>query len=207
MYIRALLYIALLAAAPAIAEETALNIKLIPGHPVHHENKQEAGMAMALWITPGRPGATDLMALCEELRLGAGLGYESGGLRLETIFVVPHKAMAIEGLYLPSDNTSESHALVRGKDMARASLDGILARAGIPPRILDEVGVEQEISCTPGEPSWVIAWTDLQPIGGEDLETVIERARQRFLTIHKSVLAYNGADQPLRAARRASHGG
>lgn len=207
MHIRFLVYMVMLAAGPAVAEEAALDVKLIPGHAVHHEAKQEAGVAMALWITPGTPRAPDLIELCEELRLGAGLGHESDGLRLEMIFVVPYKAMAIEGLYLPSDDTSDRRALIRGKDMSRASLDGIVARAGIPPRILDEAGVKQEISCSPSEPSWVVAWTDLQPIGEEDPEAVIERAEQRFLTIHQSVLACNGADLPIRAARRAGHGG
>ncbi len=206
MNIRVFTCVAMIAAAPAIAQEAALAIRLIPGHAVHHESK-EAGVAMALRITPGRPGATDLMAICEELRLAAGLDQESGGLRLETMFVVPYKAMAVEGLYLPSDATSQSHALVRGKDLARATLDDIVARAGIPPRLLDEAMVEQEISCTPGEPSWLIAWTDLQPIGEKEPQAVIARARQRFLAVHQSVVAYNGAEEPLRAARRAGRGG
>jgi hypothetical protein len=208
MDIRAFACIAMLTAAPAVAQEAALQIRLIPGHPVHHESEQEAGVAMALWITPGQPGATDLMELCEELRLAAGLRHERGdGLRLETIFVVPYKAMAVEGYYLPRDDTSGSNALLRGKDVARATLDGIVARAGIPSGLLDEAEVEHEISCAPGEPSWVITWTDLRPIGDEDPDAVIERAQQRFLAVHQSVLAHNAADQQLRAARRASDGG
>jgi hypothetical protein len=197
---------AMIAAVPAASQELGRKIELFPGHPIHHEREKEAGVAMALSITPERDGETDLVELCEELRLAAGLGHERGdGLRLEAIFVVPYKAMAVEGYYLPSDGISERYALLRGKDVARATLDGIVARAGIPPRLLDEAKVEQEISCAPGEPSWTIAWTDLQPIGEEDPKAVIERAHQRFLAVHQSVLAYN-PDQRLRAARRTSDG-
>jgi hypothetical protein len=84
-----------------------------------------------------------------------------------------------------------SNALVRGKSVGRATLDGIVSRAGIPPRILDEEQVEQEVSCTRGEPLWLIAWYDVRPIGDEEPEAVIERARQRFLAVHQSVVDHN----------------
>jgi hypothetical protein len=141
------------------------------------------------------------------LRLSAGLEHESDALRLESIFVVPYKGMAIEGLYLPTDGSSESDALLRGKDIARVSLDRIVARAGIPPRMLDEANVEQEISCTQREPSWLIAWTDLLPIGEQEPEAVIERARQRFLAVHQDVLAHNGMHGHLQEAQHRAPGG
>jgi hypothetical protein len=208
MKIHALTCAAALVALPASAQEVALAIDLIPGHPVYHEFEKEAGVAMALSITPDQHGAMGPMELCEELQITAGLGHESGDeLRLETIFVVPYKGMAIEGFYLPGDGTFGSNALVRGKDIARAMLDGIVSRAGIPPRILDEKKVEHEISCTPGEPVWFIAWHDVRPIGKEDPEDVIERARQRFLAVHESVVEHHATDQHLQAARRATSGG
>jgi hypothetical protein len=208
MRIRALTCAAAFAAVPASAQEAALGIDLIPGHPIYHERENEAGVAMALSITPHQDRATSLMELCEELRVAAGLGHESGDeLRLETIFVVPYKGMAVEGLYLPSDGTFGSNALVRGNAIARATLDGIVSRAGIPPRILDETNVEHEISCAPGEPLWRIAWHDVGQIGDEEAEAVIERSRQRFLAVHRSVVEHNDTDQRLQEARRPALGG
>jgi hypothetical protein len=208
MRIRALTCAAALAALPALAQEAALGIDLIPGHPVYHGRENEAGVAMALAITPDQDRATRLMELCEELRVAAGLGRESGDeLRLETIFVVPYKGMAVEGLYLPRDGTVGSNALVRGKGIARTTLDGIVSRAGIPPRVLDETNIEHEISCAPGEPLWLIAWHDVRRIGDEEAEAVIERARQRFLAVHRSVVEHNDTDQRLQETQRAARGG
>jgi hypothetical protein len=207
MSIRALTCAAALAAFPASAQEVALGIDLIPGHPVYHEHQNEAGVAMALSITPDRNHATNLMELCEELRVAAGLGEEDGHLRLETIFVVPYKGMAVEGYYLPRDGTLASYALIRGKGIARSTLDGIVAQAGIPPRVLDETNVEQEISCSPHEPVWSIAWSDVRRIGDEQPDAVIERAHQRFLDIHQNVVEYNATDGHLQQAQRAARDG
>jgi hypothetical protein len=153
MNIRALTCAAALAALPAFAQEVTLGIDLIPGHPVYHERENEAGVAMALSITADQAQSTHVMGLCEKLRVAAGLDRQDpAGLRLETIFVVPYKGMAVEGYYLPNDGTFGDNALVRGTGIARATLDGIVSRAGIPPRILDETNVEHEISCVPDEP-------------------------------------------------------
>jgi hypothetical protein len=120
--------------------------------------------------------------------------------------VVPRKGMAIEGLYLASDGASGSDALVRGEEVARPVLDDIVSRAGIPPRVLDETDVEHEISCTPGEPLWSITWSDVRRIGDEEPEAVIDRAHQRFLAIHQSVVEHNASER-LQEAHRAAHGG
>jgi hypothetical protein len=181
----------MVAALAASAEEASPGIKLLPGHPIYHESEQEAGVAMALAITPAHDRAGGLMELCEELRRAAGLGIENGeGLRLEVIFVVPYKEMAIEGYYFPKDGTFEQGTLVPGSGVSRGALDGIVARAGIPPRVLDETNVEQEISCATGEPLWRVVWRDVRPIGGQDPDTVIESAYHRFMAIHRSVLEH-----------------
>lgn len=207
MRFRALTCAAVLAALPASAQEAALKIDLLLGHPIYHEAEQEAGVAMALSVTPGQRQTTDLMDLCEELRVAAGLGKESGKLRLATIFVVPYKGMAVEGFYLPGDGTFGSSTLVRGEDPARSMLDRIVGQAGIPPDVLDETNVEHEISCTPGEPLWSVAWYDVQDIRDEEPEAVIERAGQRFLAIHRSVVQHNAAARQLPEAQRATDGG
>jgi hypothetical protein len=199
---------AALAGVPASAQELALAIDLIPGHPLYHERENEAGVAMALSITPGQGRTTNLVELCEELRAAAGLGNENGNeLRLETLFVVPYKGMAVEGYYLPSDGTFGSNALVRGNGIARPVLDRIVAHAGIPPRILDEANVEHEISCALGEPLWFIAWHDVRRIGDEEPDAVIERARLRFLAIHQSVVEHNATDGHLHKAQHATRDG
>ena len=139
----------LVAAVPASAQEMALNIALLPGHPIYHEREHEAGVAMALSITPGEHRAPDLVTLCEELRVTAELGHEhDGGLRLEIIFVVPYKGMVVEGYYWPNDRAPENGVLVPGSEVARGALDGIVARAGLPSRVLDETDVQHEISCS-----------------------------------------------------------
>jgi hypothetical protein len=208
MRMHALTCAAVLAALPASAQGVALAINLIPGHPVYHGLEKEAGVAMALSIAPNPEHTTSLAKLCEELRVAAGLGNENGDeLRLETIFVVPYKDMAVEGLYLPRDDAFGSNALVRGKGIARATLDGIVSRAGIPPRVLDEANVEHEISCEPHGQRWYIAWSDIRRIGDEQPEMVIERARTRFLAIHQSVVEHNDTDGDLQAAQRGARGG
>lgn len=202
MRISALTYaaaIAAIAAVPASAGELGLVIDLLPGHPIYHESEREAGVVMAISITPGQGAATDLKALCEELRVAAGLGREGGdGILLEVIFVVPYKGMAIEGYYLPADGAAGSETLIQGNAIVRASLDGIVARGGFPARILDETEVEHEISCELDEPAWLLRWQDIRPVAGAAPDAVIESARQRFMTIHRSVV-----EHALRTARAA----
>ena len=182
---------------PASAQELGLVIDLLPGHPVYHESEREAGIVMALSITPDQGDAASLKELCEELRLAAGLGRDNGeDLPLEVIFVVPYKGMAIEGYYLPADGTFGSEELVRGNSIARETLDGIVARAGIPSRVLDETDVEHEISCELNEPAWLIRWEDVRLVDGEEPDTVIERAYRRFMTIHRSVVEHTVGTPP-----------
>jgi hypothetical protein len=200
-------YAALVAAAPAAAQEMPLKIELLAGHPIYHEREHEAGVAMALAITPGQPHGPDLVTLCEELRVAAELGHKHDeGLRLETIFVVPRKGMAVEGHYWPEDAALEDGVLVPGSEVARTALDGIVARAGIPPRVLDEKDVEHEISCSLGEPLWYVAWYDVRPVGDEEPDAAIEQAHRRFLAIHRSVVEH-GKRQQLTTAQGAPRRG
>lgn len=144
---------------------------------------------MALSITPSEDGSRTLTALCEDLRAAAGLQRAlETDLPLEVVFVVPYKGMAVEGYYLPAEGTAAREELVPGNGVARQALNGIVARAGIPPRLLDETDVEHEISCEINEPAWLIRWEDVRLVNGEAPETVIDRAHQRFMAIHQSVL-------------------
>ena len=207
MNIRMLMCAAFVVAVPASAQEMALEVDLLPGHPIYHEREHEAGVAMALAITPGKGPAPDLVQLCEELRVASELGHEfDDGLRLETIFVVPYKGMVVEGYYWPNDRALESERLVPGSEVARGTLDGILARAGIPSRVLDETDVEHEISCRLDEPLWFVAWYDVRPIGDEQPDAVIEQAHQRFLAVHRSVVEH-GTQQQLKTAQGAAQRG
>jgi hypothetical protein len=200
MKIRALTCAALFSVVPASAQEVGPRIELMPGHPLYHESEQEAGVAMALSIRRDDDHPTYLAEVCEELRVAAALGKENADdLRLETIFVVPYKGMAVEGYYWPNDGTSAKGVLVRGNGIPRGTLDGIVARAGIPPRVLDETNVEHEISCETGEPLWHIVWHDIRPIGDEKPDAVIEGAHRRFLAIYQSVVEQNAkrdSDRP-----------
>jgi hypothetical protein len=206
MRIRALACAMLAAAVPASAQEGSLGIELLPGHPIHHQNEGEAGVAMGLSITAA--GGTDLTELCEELRVAAGLTTGNDDeLGLETIFVVPRKGMAVEGYYLPRDGTFGKSALVSGKDVAREVLDSIVGRAGIPPRVLDESNVEHEISCDTGEPLWHVVWHDVRLVGDEEPDAVIERAYERFLAIHQSVVEHRTSAQLSRKTHGAATGG
>jgi len=187
-----LLGAALLAAVPAFAQQPP-QIELIAGHPIYDETTHQAGVAMALAITPNQEHQPDLIALCRELRIAAALDEENEGhFRLETIFVVPRKSMAIEGLYWPGDGSLQEHALVGGGSVARPLLDSIVMRAGIPPGVLDETQVEHEVSCSTVEPLWNVAWQDVQPIGDDGPDTVIERARERFMAVFRSVVEHRG---------------
>jgi hypothetical protein len=185
-------------AVPASAEAPALVIDLLPGHPVYHERAREAGVVMAISITPGEAAAVDLRALCEELRVAAGLRRESSdGVPLEVIFVVPYKGLAIEGYYLPADGAPGGEALIQGNAIARTTLEGIVARGGFPAGILDETEVEHEISCELGEPAWLLRWEDIRPVEGEQPDTVIDSAHRRFMTLHRSVVEHNtGTPRP-----------
>ena len=203
MRIRLLMCAALVVAVPASAQEVPLRIELLPGHPIYHEREHEAGVAMALAITPGKGHAPDLVKLCEELRVTAELGHEhDDGLLLETIFVVPYKGMAVEGYYWPNDRALESSVLVPGSEVARRTLDAIVARAGIPSHVLDETSVEHEISCSLDEPLWYVAWYDVRAVGGEEPDAVIEQAYHRFLAVHQSVVEH-GKQQQLQTAQGA----
>jgi hypothetical protein len=200
MRICALTCAAVIVGAAASAQEVSPGIELLPGHPIYHEREQEAGAAMALLITPDDERTTDLRELCEELGLAAGL--RSGNAdRLETVFVVPIKGMAIEGYYLPKDG-NWSKARVAGSGVTRETLDGIVARAGIPPGVLDQTNVKHEISCKTGEPLWHVGWYDVRPIGDEEPVTVIDRAHRRFLAIYRSVVEHNAREAYVQKAQR-----
>jgi hypothetical protein len=195
---------AALVAVPASAQDLGLVVDLLPGHPVYHESAHEAGVVMAIAISPAPGTATDLQGLCEELRAAAQLPREHGeGLALEVIFVVPYKGMAVEGYYLPADGTSGREALVPGSDIARATLDGIVARAGIPVRVLDESDVDHEVSCQLAEPAWLLRWEDVRLIGGETPPAVIDRAYSRFAAIHRSVVE-QATGAPLAVSRASA---
>ncbi len=198
MRIFALGCIAAMAALPASASGPGLDVDLLPGHPLHLEATREAGVVMAIAITPHVPGSTDLVALCDELRTAAGLALDQGaGLPLEVIFVVPYKGMAIEGYYLPVDGAPGAERLIAGNAVARTALDDIVARAGIPADVLDEAGVEHEVSCELRRPAWLIRWEDVRPIETETPETVIARAYDRFLALHRVVLDHAGGHTRL----------
>jgi hypothetical protein len=202
MRLHGLTFAVVVAAIPASAEEVALRIDLIPGHPVYHEAEKEAGVAMALSITPRHDRPASLAMRCAELQAAAGLKNEHGDLRLETIFVVPYKGMAVEGYYWPKDGALEGGTLVAGDAIPRPTLDPIVARAGIPPRVLDETNVEHEISCELDEPLWHVAWSDVRAIGDEDPDGAIERAYRRFLALHRSVLEHNGQEHHVVGAEQ-----
>jgi hypothetical protein len=207
MRICALTCAAVVVAVPAYAQEAGRGIELQFGHPVYHESEREAGVAMGLSITPERNPAADLIGLCEELRLAAGLANERGDeLGLEVIFVVPYKGMAIEGYYLPKDGT-EGGALVPGNGIAAGTLDSIITRAGIPPSVLEETNVEHEISCETGAPLWHVGWSDVRPIGDEDPDTVIERAYHRFMAIHQAVVEHNAKERNVQTGQTTTIGG
>ena len=192
---------AVIVAAPASAQEVSPGIELLPGHPIYHESEQEAGVAMALLIAPDDERTTELREICKELGLAAGLGGGNAD-RLETVFVAPYKGMAIEGYYLPKDGTFEQGARVAGSGVTRETLDGIVGRAGIPPRVLDQTNVKHEISCKTGEPLWHVGWYDVRPIGDEDPVTVIGHAHRRFLAIYQSVVEYNAREAYVHTTQR-----
>lgn len=197
---------AVVATFPASAQEGRPTIELLSGHPIYHESERAAGVAMALSITPDHVPASYLLGLCDDLRSAAGLDKQNtDGFRLETIFVVPYKDMAIEGYYWPEGGGSGDGVLVRGDDVARTKLDAILTDAGIPPDVLDETTVEHEISCEIAEPQWHLVWHDIRPIGDEAPRTVIDRAHDRFMAIHQAVVEHNTPH--LRKAQHTSAGG
>jgi hypothetical protein len=197
MRICALACTAAIAAAPVSAQESSLVIDLLTGHSIYHESEGEAGVVMAISITPGESDAADLKELCEQLRVAAGLeSKNSEHLPLEVIFVVPYKGMAIEGYYLPGHGTFGSETLVRGNSIARETLDGIVTRAGIPSRVLYETDVEHEISCKKNAPKWFIRWEDLRPVDGEKPNAAIEHAYRRFMAIYRSVVEHTKGTSP-----------
>lgn len=192
--------LALFAAGPLLAKEPSLSIQLLPGHPVHHPASGEAGAVMAIAIGQG-DSPTDLQALCEELRIAADLALAlESGLRLEVLFVVPWKGLAVEGYYLPALDTAAQAApapdsvgqeqLLPGQPVQRSILNGIVARAGVPQAILDETAVEHEISCELDRPSWLIRWTDVRALEELTANEVIERAYARFEAVYETVVAH-----------------
>jgi|GEM_PF-3992414 len=181
--------------ATAVAAEAPLRVDLLRGHPIHHAASGTAGVVMAIAITGqnpttdhGNPAAVDLVARCDDLRSAAGLALEvEQELLLAVVFIVPYKDMAVEGYYLPADDAIGTARLVAGDGVARQVLDGILAHAGVPPSVLDETGVEHEVSCELDRPVWQIRWEDVQSIGDAAPEAVIDRAAARFMALHKRV--------------------
>jgi hypothetical protein len=183
----------ILAAVPASAKDVVKGITLVHGHPIHHESANTAGVTMGLSVLHNQPHATPPMDLCNQLRVAAGLRNEiRNGSTLRAVFIVPYKAMAVEGYYLPADGDPENHGLVPGTRVDRSFLDSTMAWAGIPPSVLDETNVEHEISCHADEPRWTIAWQDIRPIGEEEPGAVIQRARERFIAVYESVLERAG---------------
>ena len=181
---------ALLVVASAAAEEPALVIDVLAGHAVHHAAAAEAGVVKAIRIEPGTT-TIDLEGLCDELRVAAGLASElAADLPLRVVFIVPWKAMAVEGYYLPVDGTAGLERLLPGDMVVRSVLDSIVARAGLPPWLLDENGVEHEMSCELDRPAWMLRWDDVRGLDGEAPEVVIARALDRFAVVHRTVVEH-----------------
>ena len=193
-------------AVPASATNLGLVVDLLPGHAIYDEGARQAGVVTAIAITQDQGTATDLKGLCEELRVAAGLRPEHGQLPLEVIFIVPHKAMAIEGYYLPADGAPESEALVAGGGVARETLDRIVGRAGIPSGLLDEKEVEHEVSCELDEPAWHVRWQDVRLLDGQEPDAVIDQAYLRFAAIHQSVLDHAKGSAQLASRAVGSSG-
>ena len=103
---------------------------------------------------------------------------------------------------MPNDGTFERGVLVPGNGIPRGTLDSIVARAGIPPRILDETNVEQNMSCETGEPLWQVGWYDVRLIGDEDPNTMIERACP-----HQALIQHNARERYHQKAHHATSGG
>jgi hypothetical protein len=179
----------ILIAMPASAEHTELVVDPLPGHAIFHEVEQEAGVTMAISVTP-RPGAVvDLQPLCEELRVAAELDLEHAERQsLEVLFIVPRKDMAVEGYYLPAKDMTASNALIRGNAIDRATLDSIVERAGLPTWLLDERDVEHELSCELHQPGWKLVWQDVRHMNGEAAAVVIDRAASRFKSVYQGIL-------------------
>jgi hypothetical protein len=178
-----------LTAIPGSVLAADLVVDLLPGHPIHRGSAGEAGVVMGLSLTTSDMAA--VAGSCERLRAVAGLPPEHGeGLRLEVVFVVPYKAMAVEGYYLPEG--AGDGVLVPGKAVARPDLDLIVSQAGIPAHILDE---------TSGQ-GWHLRWQDVRPVNGQAAEEVIETARQRFMAIYQSVVQHNRTPH---VARKRTH--
>lgn len=192
----------MLAAAPASAEDAVKGITLVHGHPIHHEAAKRAGVTMGVSISGKQPHTAPLVRLCDELRIAAGLRLKvRKEFTLQAVFVVPRKEMAVEGYYLPANGDPEFYALIPGMKVARAFLKDTLARAGMPPHILDEADVEHEISCHTDEPRWTMSWQDIRPVGDERPETVIERARERFMAVYRNIL--KRAQKPERHTKKS----
>jgi hypothetical protein len=180
-----------LAALPAAADEAKLRIELLHGHTIYREQVREAGVATGLTLSVNEEQAAVLTEPCEHLRAAASLANElSDGSHLRVLFIVPRKGMAVEGYYFPADRDLKRAALKPGGVVARPTLDRIIAGAGIPSVLLDEDGVELEISCHVNDPLWVIAWLDVRRIGDRRPEAVVDAARLRFMTIHRQVAGY-----------------
>lgn len=170
------------------SDEAMLRIDLLYGHPVYHAQTREAGIAMGLTIS-----AHKLAEPCERLRAAANLANEAAnGSPLQVLFVLPHKSLLVEGYYFGDLGRA---VLVAGQPIPRSTLDRIMLRAGIPPALLDETNVELEISCWTNEPRWVVVWYDVRRIGDQELESVIESARQRFMTIYDTVVEHSARDR------------
>jgi hypothetical protein len=183
---------AIVVAMPASAEHMGLAVDLLPGHAIYHEVEEEAGVTMAISVTP-RPGAVvDLQPLCEELRVAAELDLEHAERQsLEVLFIVPRKDMAVEGYYLPAKGTTASSTLIRGSRVDRATLESIVKRAGLPSRLLDERDVEHEVSCDLHQPGWTLVWQDVRRMNGEEAAVVIDRAASRFKAVHQGIVDHN----------------
>ena len=191
-------------ATQASAGDAPYVVTLIHGHPIHHETAKEAGIAMGLSIKGGTTYASSLSDSCRELQRFAELpGMIGDDLKLDTLFIVPYKEMAVEGLYLPADGSFGSRALVSGKRLGRSTIESVIIDAAIPAFVLDEANVELEVSCQLHEPLWAIIWQDIRKIGGREPEAVIEQARLRFMAIYRIVAQGVRDAQPSIAAFNA----
>jgi hypothetical protein len=198
MRIRLLTWAVVLVALPVASDEISPRIDILYGHPIYRQQAREAGVAMGITISVNKVQAALLTGPCERLRAAASLAREAGGgLPLQTLFVVPSKGMAIEGYYFPSDGNPGRAVLIPGRPVTRSALDRIMALVAIPPALLDEFNVDLEISCRITEPLWVISWHDIRRTGDTQPESVVEVARRRFMTIHRSVVEYGAKNRAL----------
>ena len=181
-------------AVPASATNLGLVVDLLPGHAIYDEGARQAGVVRRSdHAGPGHGDRSE--GALRRVACGCRAAARARPASSEVIFVVPHKAMAIEGTSADGRRARERSAGCRRRRCEGNARPHLRGRAGIPSGLWTKRRSSTRVACELDEPAWHVRWQDVRLLDGQEPDAVIDQAYSRFAAIHQACRPAKGSAQ------------